>query len=213
MLRWKRFNLRWKPTSFKQHEEAEKKLLSLSKINYQQSFVRIEESSLEINTVKFGSGKQNLLLLHGYGSSLGIWLLNMKPLSELYTVYAIDLPGFGRSSRKFKLPDEKDSIEQWEKLYVNSLERWREQMKLERFYFHHFSDISQFKHSSKLFHSWPFFWGLYQFLVHQDTSRKSGSPNFSWFLGFNQKRNISWPREKEEITFVCFLLSFSFNFQ
>jgi len=43
-----------------------------------------------------GSGPP-LLLVHGLGEFLEAWLSNIVPLSEYFTVYAIDLPGHGLS--------------------------------------------------------------------------------------------------------------------
>ena len=40
-----------------------------------------------------------LLLLHGYGEFLETWDLNIRPLSEHYQVYAMDLPGHGLSDK------------------------------------------------------------------------------------------------------------------
>ncbi len=40
-----------------------------------------------------------LLLLHGYGEFLESWDLNLRPLSQHYQVYAMDLPGHGLSDK------------------------------------------------------------------------------------------------------------------
>jgi pimeloyl-ACP methyl ester carboxylesterase len=40
-----------------------------------------------------------VLLVHGFGSSSDTWYFNTKPLSQRFRVYAMDLPGFGRSSK------------------------------------------------------------------------------------------------------------------
>jgi pimeloyl-ACP methyl ester carboxylesterase len=40
-----------------------------------------------------------ILLLHGFGSSLGQWRSNLKELSEFHSVYAIDFLGFGASQK------------------------------------------------------------------------------------------------------------------
>ena len=56
------FNFRWIPTSEIQQEEAEKKLLMKSGVNYEQFYVNIDES-VKINTIKFGKGKKNLILV------------------------------------------------------------------------------------------------------------------------------------------------------
>jgi len=45
-----------------------------------------------------GSGAP-VLLLHGIGEFLEIWWSNIEPLSEHFTVYAMDLPGHGLSDK------------------------------------------------------------------------------------------------------------------
>jgi pyruvate dehydrogenase E2 component (dihydrolipoamide acetyltransferase) len=46
-----------------------------------------------------GSGSEPLVLLHGFGGDLNNWLFNAEPLSAQRTVYALDLPGHGGSSK------------------------------------------------------------------------------------------------------------------
>ena len=60
---------------------------------------------LNVSYHKLGAG-QPLLLLHGSGpgaSSIGNWRAVLEPLASKFTVYAMDLIGFGQSARK---PDE-----------------------------------------------------------------------------------------------------------
>lgn len=65
--------------------------------------------------------KPPLVLIHGFNLALGVWILNLDELSENRKVYAIDMLGFGRSSRpKFKKRENPeldlvDSIEEWRK--------------------------------------------------------------------------------------------------
>lgn len=40
-----------------------------------------------------------IILLHGFGASIGHWRQNMAALSEFHTVYALDLLGFGASQK------------------------------------------------------------------------------------------------------------------
>ncbi len=42
-----------------------------------------------------------LLLLHGFGASIAYWQHNLPVLSETYTVYALDLLGFGASRKAY----------------------------------------------------------------------------------------------------------------
>jgi pimeloyl-ACP methyl ester carboxylesterase len=40
-----------------------------------------------------------LIFLHGFGSSLGQWRFNLRPMSEYHTIYALDFLGFGASEK------------------------------------------------------------------------------------------------------------------
>jgi len=51
-----------------------------------------------INYAKAGSGPP-LLLIHGANIGWGMWYKNIGPLSKHFTVYAVDLPGAGRSTK------------------------------------------------------------------------------------------------------------------
>lgn len=70
-----------------------------------------------------------LVLLHGFAAGLGFWTFNIDHLSKQQNVYAIDLLGFGRSSR----PNFPSEAEEVEKVYVDSIEEWRQRMGLNKF--------------------------------------------------------------------------------
>lgn len=46
-----------------------------------------------------GSGEETLLLVHGLGSNLAFWRETIPALAEHYRVIALDLPGYGLSSK------------------------------------------------------------------------------------------------------------------
>ena len=54
--------------------------------------------------------KLPLVMLHGMGAGIGMWVLNLDSISQERRVYALDLLGFGRSSRP-KFPDTIDGEE------------------------------------------------------------------------------------------------------
>uniref|UniRef100_A0A1B0GMC7 AB hydrolase-1 domain-containing protein n=1 Tax=Phlebotomus papatasi TaxID=29031 RepID=A0A1B0GMC7_PHLPP len=72
------------------------------------------------------SPKTPLVLLHGLGSGVGLWILNLDSFAEHRPVYAIDILGFGRSSR----PKFSTDAQKAEQQLVASIEEWRREMKL-----------------------------------------------------------------------------------
>ena len=46
-----------------------------------------------------GEGKDILILVHGLGGSIDFWHSQVKALSTYYTVYALDMVGFGRTEK------------------------------------------------------------------------------------------------------------------
>jgi abhydrolase domain-containing protein 4/abhydrolase domain-containing protein 5 len=119
----------WKRTSPKLLQECESFLLDTVISEYDQTKVYINED-VYINTVKKGNGYP-LVLIHGYGGGIGLWIGNINFLADRYTVYAIDLLGFGRSSRP---TFEGKTIEEAENYFLDSLELWRMAVGLDNFY-------------------------------------------------------------------------------
>ncbi len=54
--------------------------------------------------IELGKGPP-LILIHGFPFDSLLWLQNLEVLSAKFKVYAIDLCGFGQSSRNVKKPD------------------------------------------------------------------------------------------------------------
>ena len=59
--------------------------------------MEVKINNIKINYIKEGNGTKNILLLHGWGANCTLFKNIIKFLSRKYTVYAIDLPGFGLS--------------------------------------------------------------------------------------------------------------------
>jgi cardiolipin-specific phospholipase len=81
---------------------------------------------------------QNLVMLHGYGAGLGFFYKNFEGLSRApgWKIYALDLLGMGRSTRppfKIRASDKQGKITEAENWFVDSLEEWRKERKLEKF--------------------------------------------------------------------------------
>jgi pyruvate dehydrogenase E2 component (dihydrolipoyllysine-residue acetyltransferase) len=52
-----------------------------------------------IRYLKQGDGGEPIVLIHGFGGDLNNWLFALPALAEEHTVYALDLPGHGGSSK------------------------------------------------------------------------------------------------------------------
>lgn len=122
---------RWRPTSSTDLGLAEKRVLKfvqtpLKLYNTLTSYGKIWTLQTR-NAVP--ENKIPLVMLHGMGAGIGIWVLNLDSIAQGRRVYAIDLLGFGRSSRP-KFPE---SVEGVEEQYMSSLEQWRSENQLERF--------------------------------------------------------------------------------
>eukprot|EP01127_Copromyxa_protea_P006881 TRINITY_DN16821_c0_g1_i1.p1 TRINITY_DN16821_c0_g1~~TRINITY_DN16821_c0_g1_i1.p1 ORF type:complete len:491 (+),score=104.99 TRINITY_DN16821_c0_g1_i1:38-1474(+) len=113
-------------------EPAEKAMLASLGGGYNKMFITLPQPKkvVTINTLEMGSGPP-LVLLHGFSGALGFWIKNLPQLSRRFTVYAIDLLGWGRSTgSKFKGKTETEA----EEYFVSSLEAWREALSLKEFY-------------------------------------------------------------------------------
>lgn len=63
--------------------------------------IEIKETVIGAHTIRYvvaGKGEP-LLLLHGANFGWGVWYPNIAEFAKYFTVYALDLPGAGRSSR------------------------------------------------------------------------------------------------------------------
>ena len=82
--------------------------------------------------------ENNLVMIHGYGAGLGFFYKNFEPLSRQphWKLYALDLLGMGRSSRpnfRIHAKDKQGKITEAENWFVDSLEEWRQERKIEKF--------------------------------------------------------------------------------
>ncbi|KAG5888209.1 hypothetical protein JTB14_036220 [Gonioctena quinquepunctata] len=124
----------WSKFSESKLIELEKKILNAVQTAYKSWFVPIGSivgNDDKIWTVLLNGESKNtpLVLLHGFAAGLCFWCLNFDSVAKERPVYAIDLLGFGRSSR----PDfSNDSLEAEQEM-VKSLEEWRKKVDLDKF--------------------------------------------------------------------------------
>jgi pimeloyl-ACP methyl ester carboxylesterase len=115
-------------------EDAEKRILAPVKSTYQSEMVNIGDGShIRSISIKPTETKSHsaipLVLVHGFGGGIGIWIKNLDTLSRHRPIYAFDLIGFGRSSR----PSFSQCPIEAEGQFVDSIEKWRAAVGLEKF--------------------------------------------------------------------------------
>ncbi|KAG7380552.1 Alpha/beta hydrolase domain-containing protein 4 [Phytophthora pseudosyringae] len=72
-----------------------------------------------------------LVLLHGYAAGNALWACNFEELATHYDVYAIEWLGTGRSNRPKFISYEWDYVNG---VMVEALEKWRKELKIDKFY-------------------------------------------------------------------------------
>lgn len=125
--------LNWTSSSTVFLSALEERILSFLKTPYEVFFVDIGATvgsqdkiwTIALNTK---SPEVPLVLLHGLGAGIALWVLNLDAFSEHRPVYAMDILGFGRSSR----PQFSRDALTCEMQFVNSVEKWRREMKIDQ---------------------------------------------------------------------------------
>lgn len=101
-------------------------------------FIENKEKDLTSNDLVAGNPVKDIVLVHGYAASLGLFVENFDLMSSIpgVRIHAIDLLGFGLSSRPnfphFK-NNSKSDIYQIEDWFIDSMEEWRKRRGIERF--------------------------------------------------------------------------------
>lgn len=101
------------------------------KLPFQTKFVNLPKKGNRLWTITVNKDHQNLplVMVHGMGGGIGLWTRNIDNLASHRSVYAFDLLGFGRSSR----PKFSNLPEKAEEEFVESIEEWRKEMKIDKF--------------------------------------------------------------------------------
>ena len=66
--------------------------------NYESLFANV--NGVRLHYLKSGSGKKQLVLIHGFGDDARMWLPLFADFDKDYTIIAPDLRGLGQSSRE-----------------------------------------------------------------------------------------------------------------
>ncbi|XP_065078767.1 (Lyso)-N-acylphosphatidylethanolamine lipase [Ochlerotatus camptorhynchus] len=125
--RW--FN--WTKSSYNMLRSIEKSILSHLRLPYRGMFVDIgpcvgEADKVWTLTMNTESKRVPIVMLHGLGAGVALWVLNLDEIAQNRPVYAIDILGFGRSSR----PKFADDAMIAEKQLVKSIDEWRKEVGL-----------------------------------------------------------------------------------
>jgi pyruvate dehydrogenase E2 component (dihydrolipoamide acetyltransferase) len=63
------------------------------------SYEWVEIDGYRIRYLRMGERDDNVILIHGFGGDLDRWLFTQEPLSANASVYSLDLPGHGQSTK------------------------------------------------------------------------------------------------------------------
>ncbi|XP_053370969.1 1-acylglycerol-3-phosphate O-acyltransferase ABHD5 [Clarias gariepinus] len=123
----------WCPTSASHLRNAEDRILRSLTQSFSRRHVPISNGNyiwtLSLNETQDSErSRVPVVLLHGFGGGLGLWVKNLDALAlSGRAVYALDLLGFGQSSR----PVAGSHAQEVEEMFVQSLEEWREAVGVE----------------------------------------------------------------------------------
>ena len=76
------------------------KISSMNELKYDYPVKYAElKNDIKLAYIDEGKGSETILMIHGLGSYLPAWKKNIGELSKNYRVIAVDLPGYGKSSK------------------------------------------------------------------------------------------------------------------
>ncbi|XP_058455965.1 (Lyso)-N-acylphosphatidylethanolamine lipase [Malaya genurostris] len=121
----------WTKYSHMLLRSIEKSILAHLRLPYRGMFVDIgpcvgEADKIWTISMNSESNRTPILMLHGLGAGVALWVLNLDEIAKQRPLYAIDILGFGRSSRPMFAEDAMVA----EKQLVKSIDEWRKEMGL-----------------------------------------------------------------------------------
>ncbi len=75
--------------------------LEFDELDYGFPVQTIQLGNVELGYIEQGEGPKTILLIHGLGSYARAWTKNIEVLAETHRVIAVDLPGYGHSSKGY----------------------------------------------------------------------------------------------------------------
>lgn len=113
--------------------QAEKAIMKFIKLPYRGFYVDIGSVVGEgdkIWTIALNESNKNvpLVLLHGLGAGTALWVLNYDSIAKNRPVYAMDILGFGRSSRPNF--DKEGTVAEMQ--FIRSIEEWRKELNIQK---------------------------------------------------------------------------------
>ena len=97
-------------------------------MNGEQFNINTIETMQELPPPPAVGSQHPLVMIHGFGGGVGIFVKNIDALSKRLKVFAFDTLGFGKSSRP-QFPTDPEDCEQF---FVESIEAWRKQKNLDK---------------------------------------------------------------------------------
>ncbi len=73
--------------------------IEFDELDYGYPVQKIQLGNIELAYIEQGEGHETILLIHGLGSYARAWTKNIDALAETHRVIAVDLPGYGQSSK------------------------------------------------------------------------------------------------------------------
>ncbi|KAG9333012.1 hypothetical protein JZ751_013888 [Albula glossodonta] len=127
----------WRPTSMSLLKSTEAKILSCIQNDLWARFVTLPTqdriwtltvTNKNLRKAPDKAARTPLVMVHGFGGGVGLWIQNLDPLCRSRPLLAFDLLGFGRSSRPWFPPDPAQA----EQRFLDSIEHWRRALGLDR---------------------------------------------------------------------------------